>query len=103
MVNTGATGAIQIDSTWVDPVHQRSATRRPIDIAVLEQARTKFAASARLLLPDAPVRKTAEPAAVSKFDGRMSDAVPRHLTTPAYVAASVAVVGLGAGIAFGVK
>jgi hypothetical protein len=102
MVNTGATGAIQVDTTWADPATGRTATRRPVDIAVLDQARGKFAASAKLLLPDAPVRKKL----VEKdrgFDGRMSTAVPRHVTAPALSAAGTAVVGLGVGLGFGRK
>lgn len=102
MVNTGANGAIQIDTTWADPSTDRRATRRPIDIAVVDQARDKFAASATLLLPDARPRKKAEPRGPG-FDGRMSDAVPRHFTKPALIAGGVAVVGLGLGIGFGVQ
>ncbi len=103
MVNTGANGAIQVDTTWVDPAAERTATRRPIDIAVVDQARTKFAASARLLLPDAPVRKKEDGGKGPSFNGRMSDAVPRHFTKPAMIAAGVAVVGLGVGVGFGIK
>lgn len=104
MVNTGASGAIQIDTTWVDPAAERTATRRPIDIAVVDQARTKFAASAKLLLPDAPVRNKEDGTPRGPgFNGRMSDAVPRHFTRPAMIAAGVAVVGLGVGIGFGIK
>jgi len=104
MVNTGANGAIQVDTTWVDPAAETTATRRPIDIAVVDQARAKFAASAHLLLPGAPIKKKDDGNAKGPgFTGRMSDAVPRHFTTPAMITAGVAVVGLGLGIGFGVK
>ena len=103
MVNTGANGAIQVDTTWVDEATERHATRRPIDIAVVDQARQKFAASAKLLLPDAPVRKKEEVTRSPAFNGRMSDEIPRHLTKPAMIAAGAAVVGVGIGIGFGVK
>jgi hypothetical protein len=103
MVDTGANGAIQIDTTWVDPRGERSATRRPIDIAVVDQARQKFAASAPLLLPDAPLRKK-DPTVVQgpSFDGEMSDAIPRHVTRPAMIAGGIAIAGLGIGVGFGI-
>ncbi len=103
MVNTGANGAIQIDTTWVDPLSERRATRRPIDLAVVDQARDKFASSAKLLLPDAPVRKKEEPDRGPSFNGKMSDAVPRHFTKPAMIIGGAAIVGLGLGIGFGAK
>ena len=101
LVDTGAGGSIQVDSTWVDPATGGTATRRPIDVMAPESARGTFAASARQLLPDAPVRpKGGGP---STFGGKMSDAVPRHFTTPAKIAGAVAVVGLGAGIGVGLS
>ncbi len=101
MVNTGANGAIQIDTTWADAGGERIATRRPIDIAVVDQARQKFAASAPLLLPDAPVRKKDLAVKGPTFNGKMSDEVPRHFTRTAMIAAGVTVVGLGVGVGFG--
>ena len=96
MIDTGTGGAIQIDSTWVDPAAKKTASRPAIDIAAVTEARSRFAAAARELLPDAPVRPKPAPGL-----GRMSDPVPRHLTTPAYVTAGVTAVGLGVGISFG--
>ena len=67
-------------------------------------AKSKFASSATVLLPDAAVRKKP-----TNGDGgigvntKMTDAEPRHLTTPAKITAAVAVVGLGVGIAAGLS
>jgi hypothetical protein len=97
MIDTGAGGAIQIDSTWIDPVAHRSGSRPAIDIATVDDARARFAAMAALLLPDATVR--AKPQAASL--GRMSAPVPRHFTLPSYLTAGAAIVGAGAGFAFG--
>ncbi|MEJ7604488.1 MAG: hypothetical protein WKG01_41920 [Kofleriaceae bacterium] len=101
LVNTGTGGSIQVDSTWVDPATGATATRRPIDVVTPEAARGTFAASAKQLLPDAPVRmKGGGP---STFGGKMSEPVPRHFTTPAKIAGAVAVVGLGVGIGVGLS
>ena len=101
LVNTGTSGSIQMDSTWVDPTTGRTATRRPIDVVSPESARGTFAASAKLLLPDAPVRP--KPGTGGGFGGKMSDPVPRHFTTPAKIAGAVAIVGLGVGIGVGLS
>jgi len=97
LIDTGSSGAIQIDSTWVDPVAHRSGSRPAIDIASIADARVRFAAMATQLLPDAPVRP--KPPAASL--GRMSEPVPRHLAVPSYVAAGAAAVGLGVGLTLG--
>jgi hypothetical protein len=97
LIDTGSSGAIQIDSTWIDPVAHRSASRPAIDIAVLADARSRFAAAAPQLLPDAPVR----PKPPSPGLGRMSEAVPRHFTLPAYITTGATVIGLGVGISLG--
>ena len=97
MVDTGSGGAIQVDSTWVDPVTQASAPRPAIDILTIADARSRFAAAARQLLPDAPVR----PKPKAGNLGRMSPAIPRHFTTPTYLAAGATAVGLGVGISLG--
>jgi hypothetical protein len=97
MVDTGTGGAIQVDSTWVDPAAGRSASRPAIDIAAVADARSRFASAARELLPDAPVRPKLNGV------GRMSAPVPRHLTVPAYVTAGATAVGLGIGISFGLS
>jgi|GEM_PF-1258107 len=102
MVDTGSGGAIQIDSTWVQPWTTKSASRPAIDIASLTEAKSRFISAAPSLLPDAP-RRT-KPVIGGPDTGpktRMSDEVPRHFTTPAKITAGVAVAGLGVGIAFG--
>lgn len=99
IVDTGA-GAIQIDSTWVDPATGASAARPALDLANGTDVKEKFVANAQRLLPDAPVR----PAPVTQgpgLDGTMSPEVPRHFTTPAKIAAGGVVVGLGVAIGFG--
>jgi hypothetical protein len=104
MVDSGAGGSIQIDTTWIDPASGRSASRPAIDLTSTTEAKAKFATSATSLLPDAPVRK--KPTNVVSGGGvntTMSEGVPRHFTTPAKITAAVAGVGLGAGIAFGLS
>jgi len=96
MIDTGTGGAIQIDSTWVDPVAHKSASRPAIDIATVTGAKARFVTVARQLLPDAPVR----PKPNGNL-GRMSDAVPRHFALPSYLTAGATAVGLGVGIALG--
>lgn len=96
MIDTGSGGAIQIDSTWVDPVAHRTASRPAIDIATVSDARARFATAARQLLPDAPVRL--KPGASL---GRMSDPVPRHLALPSYLTAGATAVGIGVGLGLG--
>jgi hypothetical protein len=96
MIDTGASGAIQVDSTWVDPVAHKSASRPAIDIAALADATARFAAAAKQLLPDAPVRARPQPSL-----GRMSEEIPRHFATPSYLTAAGTLVGLGAGVTLG--
>ncbi len=100
MVDTGTGGAIQVDTTWIEPGTGKSASRPAIDIASLSDAHARFADAAKLLLPDAPVRpkpKTGGPI------GTMAPAIPRHFTTPAKVTAAVSAVGFGIGIAMGLR
>lgn len=97
MIDTGSGGAIQVDTTWVDAVAHLSAPRPAIDIAALAGAKSRFVSAARQLLPDAPVRPKPKATGI----GRMSTAVPRHFTLPAYLTAGATAVGLGVGISFG--
>lgn len=104
MVDTGAGGAIQVDTTWVDVASGRTATRPAIDLTNMVDAKQKFAAAARDLLPDAAVRtKPTNTPIVVGVQPTMTEGVPRHFTTPAKVTAAVGVVGLGAGIALGLS
>jgi hypothetical protein len=102
MVDTGAGGAIQLDSTWVEPATGKSASRPAVDVASITDARSRFEAAAPLLLPDAPKRVKAV-AGNGNPNTRMSDAVPRHFTTASIITGSAAVVGLGVGIGFGLS
>src|SRR5688572_12204806 len=97
----GANNSVQVDSTWVEPSTKKSASRPAIDIPVLAEAKGRFVTAAKQLLPDAPVRP--KPKTGGGIDGRMTEAVPRHMTTASYVTAGVAVVGLGVGIGFGLR
>jgi hypothetical protein len=104
MVDTGAGGSIQIDATWIDAVSGQSASRPAIDLTSTSEAKGKFASSAKVLLPDAPVRaKPTNGGGGVGVNTRMTDAEPRHLTTPAKITAAVGVVGLGVGIALGLS
>jgi hypothetical protein len=104
MVDSGAGGSIQVDTTWVDPARGKTVSRPAIDLTSPADAKAKFTAAARDLLPDAAVR--AQPTQGGSGGGiqpRMTEGVPRHFTTPAKITAAVGVAGLGAGIAFGLS
>jgi hypothetical protein len=94
MIDTGTGGAIQVDSTWVDPAAGKSASRPAIDIAAIAEAKERFADAALQLLPDAPVRP--KPAG-----HRFTQPVPRHFSLPTYITAGATAVGLGLGLGFG--
>ena len=97
MVDTAGRGAVQIDSTWVEPKTGKSAARSVIIVPSVNEARPRFAAAARQLLPDAPVRRKD-----MGIEGAMTPAMPRHITRPAIVTAGVGAVGLGVGLYFGI-
>jgi hypothetical protein len=99
VVDTGAGGAVQIDSTWIDASSGRSASRPAIDLAPGADPKPRFVAAARAMLPDAKVR----PKPKAGIDGKMAPAVPRHYTRGAMFATGGAVVGLGVGIGFGLS
>lgn len=101
MVDIGNTTAIQIDSMWVDPASGQRASRPAIALASIEDAKPRFVANARRLLPDAPARDREPPRLAPQLTGTMSPAVPRHVTTPVVVASAGVLVGLGVGIGFG--
>lgn len=103
MVDATGSGAVQVDSTWVDVALGKSASRPAIDLPTIADAKARFAAAARTLLPDAPVKPAPVPVGGGGGIGigTMTPEVPRHMTTPAYVAAAVGAVGLGVGIGFG--
>jgi hypothetical protein len=97
MIDTGTGGAIQVDSTWVDPVANKSASRPAVDIAAIAEAKERFADAAQQLLPDAPVRPK------QTGMGRFTAPVPRHFTLPTFITAGATAVGLGLGIGFGIS
>jgi hypothetical protein len=99
MVDSGAGGSIQIDSTWVEPATNKSAARPAVDIATISEARSRFTAVAHGLLPDAATRPKVK--ATQNIHVDSAGGVPRHFTTPALITAGVAIVGLGVGVGFG--
>lgn len=99
MIDTGTSGAIQVDTTWVDAVRHVSAARPALQVPSTGDTRSRFAAAAQQLLPDATVR----PKATGGQIGRMSPAVPRHFALPTYLTAGATVIGLGVGIGLGLS
>lgn len=102
MVDATGSGAVQVDSTWVEVATGKRVSRPAIDLPTIADAKTRFSAAAKSILPDAPVRKKLGPGGGGSI-GVMSPEIPRHLTTTAYVTAGAAVVGLGVGIGFGLS
>jgi hypothetical protein len=104
MVDSGSGGSIQVDTTWVDPSSNKSASRPAIDLTSPADAKAKFAAAAHDLLPDAAIReKSTNGGGGIGVNTKMTEGVPRHFTTQAKITAAVGGVGLGAGIAFGLS
>ena len=99
MVDATGSGAVQIDSTWVDVATGERASRPAIDVPTISDAKPRFVSGAHSLLPDAPIRPKHEAGGI----GVMSPEVPRHLTTTTYAVAGAAAVGLGFGIGFGLR
>jgi hypothetical protein len=94
---------IQVDSTWVDPASSRSASRPKVVMVKLDEAESRFAEAASLILPDAEVRQ-AEMVS-GRDDGGGGGTVlvrttPRRMTAGVWVAGGIAVAALGAGIGF---
>ncbi|HSN25679.1 MAG TPA: hypothetical protein VLT45_05320 [Kofleriaceae bacterium] len=107
MVDSGAGGAVQVDTTWVEPATGRSSSRPPIDLTstIDADAKAKFEAAATRLLPDAPVKKTPVAGGTTNVfvQPAMVGGEPRHLTTPAYITGGIAIVGLGLGAVMGLQ
>ncbi len=101
MVDATGSGAVQVDSTWVEVSTGKRASRPAIDLPTIADAKTRFAAGARLILPDAPVRKKVTTGGGGNINGVMSAEVPRHFTMTTYLTGGAAIVGLGIGIGFG--
>jgi hypothetical protein len=104
MVDSGAGGSIQVDTTWVDTATGTTASRPAIDLTSPADAKAKFTAAARSLLPDAALRaKPTQGGGGGGIQPRMTEGVPRHFTTQAKITAAIGVVGLGVGIGFGLS
>jgi hypothetical protein len=104
-VDTGNNGGAQIDATWVDPATGHSAARPGVSLTSTADAdaKAKFREAAASLLPEAPVRPKPKAQGAVSIDGKLIGGVARHVTTPAMITAGVAVVGVGASIAFGLS
>jgi hypothetical protein len=100
MVDATGSGAVQVDSTWVDVATGKSASRPAVDLPSITDAKPRFAAVATQLLPDAPVRPKKSGGGMQ---GSMSKEVPRHFTPLSYATAGVGVVGIGLGVALGLS
>jgi len=107
MVDSGAGGAVQVDTTWVEPGTGKTASRPPIDLTstIDADAKAKFEAAATRLLPDATVKKKAVAGNTTNVivQPAMVGGEPKHLTTPAYISGGVAIVGLGLGAVMGLQ
>lgn len=101
LVNTGAAGSIQMDTTWVDPGAGQRVTRPAIDLATIESAKERFATSAKKLLPDAPLRR--KPTVSQPPSVRFDEGKPRHFTALSLTTAGVTLAALGSGIGFGLS
>ena len=99
MVDATGSGAVQVDSTWVDVDGGKHVSRPAIDLPTITDAKTRFAASAHTLLPDAPIKP--KPQIGGGQIGSMSPEIPRHFTSTTYVIAGAGVAGLGFGVGFG--
>jgi hypothetical protein len=97
MVDSGAQGSVQVDTTWIDAKSGRTMSRPAIDLTstVDLDARSKFATLAHDLLPDAPLRPKPKLGITNLVGGQ-----PRHITHTQEIIAGVGVVGLGVGIGF---
>src|SRR4029079_4043632 len=88
MVDSGAGGTIQVDSTWVEPGKNQTVSRPAIDLTSASEAKAKFAGSAHLLLPYAQVRQRAPPGGGGiGVRTKMTPATPRHFTLASTVTA----------------
>jgi hypothetical protein len=101
MVDSGAGGSIQIDTTWIDPEGSKSASRPAIDLtaATDAEAKSKFESAAPTLLPDAPVRP--KPKTITNISTHYEGGAPRHFTRTSLITASVGMVGVGMGLSLG--
>jgi hypothetical protein len=95
IVQVGPT--VQVDSTWTSLRTSATIARPRIAVPADARAGEVFAAAARRLLPDAPVRAIALAPPVLT----LPPAPTRHLTTPTWIAGGAALAALAGGAAFG--
>ncbi len=100
IVDSGTTGSVQVDTTWVDAATGHAASRPAIALTSTadSDAKAKFATYAKQLLPDAPVRPKPKLGITNLVGGR-----PRHVTRAQVLVASAGVVGLGVMVGFGLE
>ncbi|MGE5186105.1 MAG: hypothetical protein ACM31C_28815 [Acidobacteriota bacterium] len=105
VVLVGTGGAVQIDSTWVEPSTGHQASRPAIDLTSTgdAEAKAKFEAVAHQLLPDAPVRPKPKAGGGVSIDTKMATGKPRHFTTASIATAAGAGAGLLWAIAWGLE
>lgn len=96
LVNTGADGAVQMDTTWVDPSASKRENRPALALSSMSSAKERFALWAPKLMPNATVRRKSSDAPVVQFDRGK----PRHFTVTSMVTAGITVAALGSGVAF---
>lgn len=89
---------LQIDASWIDAGGAHGASRPRIRIGPGDDADAVFRARAVTLLPEARLRPAIAPPRPAPPSRR-----GRHLTPTTWTLAGVAVVGLGAGTAFGLS
>lgn len=93
---------IQVDSTWMDPVSGKSASRPKVVMVKLKEAEERFADSASLILPEAEVRPIPIKASAEDEQGgsMMVRQTRRHVTTGAWISAGVGAAALGPAVGF---
>ncbi len=103
MVDASGTGSLQVDSTWVEPSTGKTGNRPSVSLSSMTDAdaKVRFQENATKFLPDAKVRPKLKLGGGSSLS--VSDAKPRHFTTPSLVTGGVTIVGLGVGIGFGLS
>lgn len=103
MVDASGNGALQVDATWVEPSTGKTGNRPSVSLTstVDAEAKARFGENATRFLPDAKVR--ARPVSGGRGSLSVTDAKPRHFTTPSLITGGVAIVGGGIGLGFGLS
>ncbi len=111
IVDSGTTGAVRVEATWIEPSSGHQASRAAIELAstALAEARTKFAKAAHELLPDAPLRGAPRARVVTvapltpPVTPPITPAAHRRIGLPVLIVGGVAVLALGAAIVTSVE